>query len=388
MKTKAPPPDPAHRSVVQQMLDTPSAIPSIAECKRLIDIFPEDADLQRRFGDLLSADQQTDSALAAYNQAAGLYLEAGLVLQSIVAKILAWSLTRPSHREGRRFHNRIREKGGGDVPAQLLFSQLAYEEMVSLMLRLSRMRLSPGEIVYDAGQEARNIYFIVSGQLSEILPAKRNEASHNVVVLAENDIFGDIFPLEEASFCRGKVKAVTAAELVKIAKPALKALCYRYPRIRDLLERLSRVRMHHDRDRSWKTVRRSRRYCLPADVQLAFHANGNRENKVVRATARDLSTGGVCVALPGEEASHPAETFPRGAVELKILEGSRTVIDQLTGNVAWRKTVGNATHPTHIAGIAFDSMPQETEIALNAFCTISDGEQDMIWNLWNHLVRP
>jgi hypothetical protein len=55
--------------------------------------------------------------------------------------------------------------------------------------------------------------------------------------------------------------------------------------------------------------------------------------------------------------------------------------------VAWRKTVGNGTHPAHIVGIAFDPMAEATAIALNAFCTISNDEQDMIWNLWNHLVR-
>jgi hypothetical protein len=72
---------------------------------------------------------------------------------------------------------------------------------------------------------------------------------------------------------------------------------------------------------------------------------------------------------------------------LTILEGNRKVIDGLNGNVAWLKTVGRMPRPTHIVGITFDPMAEETAIALNAFCTISNDEQDMIWNLWNHLVR-
>ena len=164
-------------------------------------------------------------------------------LQSIVAKILEWSIAKPSHREGREYHAAIRNNGGGDIPAQLLFSQLTYEETVSLMLRLGRVRLSPGEIVYDAGEEATGIHFIVTGRLKETWPAKTEGEPPAEIVLAENDIFGDIFPLEEKSFCRACVTAATDVELVKISKPALKATCYRYPRIREMLERLSRMRV-------------------------------------------------------------------------------------------------------------------------------------------------
>ena len=387
MNSIQPSANPDHGSVIEQILNDQIDIQSVAEFETLLEVFPEDPDLYRKFGDLLSAKKQPEAALLAYNKAAELYLNTGMVLQSIVAKILEWSIVKPSHREGRDYHARIREKGGGDVPAQLLFSQLTYEEMVSLMLRLTRVRLSPGDIVYDAGQESKDIYFIIAGELTENLPAGKNGASPATIRLAENDIFGDIFPLEEESRCRARVAAATAAELVKIAKPVLKATCYRYPRVRELLERLSRMRLPQDSDRSWKTVRRSCRYCLPADVRLSFGPNGSPVEHVVHGTARDLSTGGICVALTDDIADSDLESLDDQRVALTILEGNRTAIDRLSGSVAWRKTVGSRSHPTHIFGIAFDAMAEETEMALNAFCTISNDEQDMIWNLWNHLVR-
>jgi c-di-GMP-binding flagellar brake protein YcgR len=176
-------------------------------------------------------------------------------------------------------------------------------------------------------------------------------------------------------------------ELVKIAKPALKATCYRYPRVREMLERLSRMRVRQGGDRLWKTVRRSSRYCLPADVQLTFPVNGNGDRQAIQGTARDLSAGGMCVALSGDTTDTDPDSLLRQKVALTILEGNRTAIDRLTGVVAWRKKVGSRTRPTHIVGIAFDPMAEETEMALNAFCTISNGEQDMIWNLWSHMVR-
>lgn len=375
-------------SVIEQILNDQIDITSVAEFESLIDVFPEDPDLYRKFADLLADKTLPEEAMLAYNKAAALYLDAGMVLQSIVAKILEWSIVKPSHREGRAYHATVRRKGGGDVPSQLFFSQLSYEEMVSLMLRLTRVRLPPGETVYDTGRESTDIYFIVSGELTENLPPEKNGQPLATIVLAENDIFGDIFPLEEASFCRARVTTGTAVELIKISKPALKATCYRYPRVRELLERLSRVRTTRERERAWKTVRRSCRYCLPADVRLAFKPDGTDTLNVVHGTARDLSTGGICVALKVDPA-HPdidASLLEQSAT-LTILEGNQTAIDGLTGNVAWRKQVGRNNHPTHLVGIAFDSMAEETEMALNAFCTISNDEQDMIWNLWNHLVR-
>ena len=378
--------NPDQESVIEQILDDLIDINSAEEFENLLEVFPDNADLYRKFADLLAGRKRLDAALLAYHKAATLYLDAGLVLQSIVAKILEWSIVKPSHREGLDFHAMVRRKGGGDMPSQVLFSQLNYEEMVALMLRLARVRMSPGETVYDTGQESTDIYFIVSGELTETLPQIEGAEPPTAIALAENDIFGDIFPLEEESLCLARVAAASAVELVKISKPVLKATCYRFPRIRELLERLSRIRTPQG-DRAWQTVRRSCRYCLPADIKIEFLSDDTGEKGVVHGTTRDLSTGGICVVLKNDTSRSDIDAVLKQKPTLTILEGNRTVIDGLIGNVAWRKTVGWGTRPTPIVGITFDPMADETAIALNAFCTISNDEQDMIWNLWNHLVR-
>ena len=378
--------NPDQESVIEQILDDQIDINSAEEFENLLEVFPDNADLYRKFADLLAGRKRLDAALLAYHKAATLYLDAGLVLQSIVAKILEWSIVKPSHREGLDFHAMVRRKGGGDMPSQVLFSQLNYEEMVALMLRLARVRMSPGEVVYDTGQESTDIYFIVSGELTETLPQIEGAEPSTAIALAENDIFGDIFPLEEESLCLARVAATSAVELVKISKPVLKATCYRFPRIRELLERLSRIRTPQG-DRAWQTVRRSCRYCLPADIKIEFLSDDTGEKRCVHGTTRDLSTGGICVVLKNDTSRSDIDAVLKQKPTLTILEGNRTVIDGLIGNVAWRKTVGRETRPTHIVGITFDPMADETAIALNAFCTISNDEQDIIWNLWNHLVR-
>ncbi len=379
--------NPNQGSIIEQILDGQIDINSVEEFENLLKVFPDDPNLYRKFAELLAVRNFPDDALLAYNKAAALYLDAGMVLQSIVAKILEWSIVKPSHREGQDFHAMIRRKGSGDMPSQVLFSQLSYEEMVTLMRRLTRVRLSPGEVVYDIGQEATDIYFILSGELTETLPEKKDDVPSFAIALAENDIFGDIFPLEEASFYRARVSATTAVELIKISKPVLKATCYRYPRIRELMERLSRIRTSQGGDRSWQTVRRTCRYCLPADVKLEFKPENSDSIRVIHGTTRDISTGGVCVVLKNDTTRSEIEALLKQKTMLTILEGNRTVIDGLNGNVAWRKIVGGMTRPTHIIGITLDPMAEETAMALSAFCTISNDEQDMIWNLWNHLLR-
>lgn len=374
-------------SIVEKILDDRIHIGSLEEFKDLLEVFPDDPDLYRKFADLCFENMQREAALTAYHKAATRYLDAGLVLQAVVAKILAWSIVKPTHQEGRRFHALVRSKGGGDMPTQVLFSQLNYSEMVALMLRLSRVRLSPGQRVYESGREASDIYFVIAGELTETQPAGNDGEPALAFCLGQNDIFGDIFPLEEKSFSRARVTSGTAVELVKISKPVLKAVCYRFPRIRQLLERLSRIRQPNGCDRTWQTVRRTCRYCLPADVKLELTPADGSPKRLLPATIRDLSTGGACLALKAGTPPPEMNGLVKAKAALTILEGHRTVIDRLAGQVVWRKTVGHDPHPTTLIGITFEPMPEETAIALSAFCTIVNNEQEMIWNLWSHLVR-
>ena len=137
--------NPKQASIIEQIIDDTIDIESVREFEHLLDVFPDDPGLYRKFADLLADKNQLDAALLTYNKASALYLDAGMVLQSIVAKILEWSIVKPSHREGHAFHGLIRNKGGGDTPSQVLFSQLNYEETVTLMLSLTRLRLRTGE---------------------------------------------------------------------------------------------------------------------------------------------------------------------------------------------------------------------------------------------------
>lgn len=184
---------------------------------------------------------------------------------------------------------------------------MRYPELVTTMLRLVRICLSAGAPITCVDDPANDIYFVVSGTLVETLPEDcRTEASRSGVeieprFLGPNDIFGNIFPLEETTVNTTDVSAVTEVELVKFAKPVLLKTCRKHPRIEDLLRRIYKPGDEDGCDRPWQTVRRSMRFGIPTQVEIispAQRSQGSPPNPLVcTGMAVDISSGGMCVDL-------------------------------------------------------------------------------------------
>ncbi len=102
--------NPDQESIIEQILNDQIDIDSVEEFETLLDVFPDNPALYRKFADLLAGRKRADAALLAYHKAAALYLDAGMVLQSIVAKI-----SRVEHRQA--FPSR-RTRFPCDGPAQ------------------------------------------------------------------------------------------------------------------------------------------------------------------------------------------------------------------------------------------------------------------------------
>jgi tetratricopeptide (TPR) repeat protein len=79
-------------SIMQRILDGTLTIESVEEFKEILDIYPDDPILRRKYADLLVERSQLDQAIAAFGLAAELFIDQGMNLQAIVAKILQWSI--------------------------------------------------------------------------------------------------------------------------------------------------------------------------------------------------------------------------------------------------------------------------------------------------------
>ena len=95
-------------SIVKRIIDGSVSIDSVGEFENIIKVFPDDAGVYRAFADLLVQKKSFEAAANAYRKASRLYVELGMMLQAIVAKILEWRIAQPSHKDGRDFHTAIR----------------------------------------------------------------------------------------------------------------------------------------------------------------------------------------------------------------------------------------------------------------------------------------
>jgi hypothetical protein len=64
-------------SIIEQILAGQIDINSVEEFENLLDVFPGDPDLYRKFADMLAERKHVQAALVAYNKAAMLYLGRG-----------------------------------------------------------------------------------------------------------------------------------------------------------------------------------------------------------------------------------------------------------------------------------------------------------------------
>jgi hypothetical protein len=395
MKISMSLPDDHQYSIMQRVLDGTLAIDSIEEFREILEIYSEDALLHRKYADLLMEKCQLDTAAEAYDKAARLFVAHGMNLQAIVAKILQWSIHKPTHEQGVKFHGLLSKEGSQYTPLQRFWANMSYPELVSIMLRLVRLRLPAGEKIMRVDDPGKDIFFVVSGTLAETLsPDCQIEASKAGLevepkLIGANDVFGDIFPLSEKTVSHTDIVAVTDVELVKIAKAVLSDACQKHPRIESLLQDIHKPENIEKCDRSWQTVRRAIRFGLPTKVEIISPAS-NGEAQLVRCTAIavDLSLGGMCVDL-GPTPCLPEQTIRKGqSIQTLVDLLNEVAILDLSGKIVWKREQETEKGRSLFLGIRFDPLNATDRELLLEYCSGNVGEQNLLWSLWDSLVKP
>ncbi len=373
-------PDEHQYSVMQRIIDGSLAIDSIEEFQEILTIYPDDALLYRKYADLLLEKHRLTDAVQAFDKTARLFVDQGMNLQAIVAKILQWGIKKPTHEQGLQFHRLLTGKGDQYTPLQRLWANMRYPELVTIMLRLVRVRLVPGEQITSVDAPANDIYFVVSGTLIESLSEDcQTEASRAGIeieprFIGANDIFGNIFPLNETTVSHTDVSAVTNVELVKIAKTVLFEACRKHPRIQHLLQEIYKPENVEKCDRAWQTVRRTIRFGVFAKVlivspALAARISGRRHSQDSTGIALDLSSGGMCVDL-GPIQSPDDQLDLKGLTVQSILElpDERGSLN-LSGKIVWQRRQSNENGSKLLIGIRFAPLgPRDLELLIDC-CT-------------------
>jgi CRP-like cAMP-binding protein len=395
MKISMSLPDDHQYSIMQRVIDGTLAVDSIEEFNEILEIYPQDALLHRKYADLLMDKSQLEAALKAFDKAAQLFIDRGMNLQAIVAKILQWSIKKPTHDQGLQFHKLLSKEGGQHTPLQRFWANMSYPELVTIMLRLVRIRLSAGENISCVDDPANEIFFVVSGTLAETLSedcmieASKAGVDIEPKLIGPNDIFGNIFPLDRPTASYTNVVAVTNVELVKIAKPVLSSACKKHPRIERLLHDIYKPENVEKCDRVWQTVRRSTRIGIPTKVEIISQVetpdSGSRRHTGI---AVDLSLGGMCVDL-GPVESIADRTNLKGQTVQSILDLLNEVaILDLSGKIVWQREQTTEKGTFLLIGICFDPLNVTDRDLLIEYCSGNVGEQNLLWSLWDTMVKP
>jgi hypothetical protein len=381
---------------MQRVLDGTLTIDSVDEFKDIIEIFPDDPLLYRKFADLLVEKSQLDEAVMAYNRAATLFIDHEMNLQAVVAKILQWTIQKPNHSKGAAFQAKLHDKGGQYTPLQRFWAQMSYPELVAVMRRLVRVRLNTGDKITSVDDPVNEIYFIVNGTLTETLPedcqaeAARAGIETEPILLGANDVFGDIFPLDQPTVADRDIVALSEVELVKISKKVLDNACRKFPNIKSLLSQLHKPNNRNKCDRNWQSVRRALRYGLPTKVEIEPRQaveSSMDSGWQYPGIAVDISLGGMCVDLGISpiDAYHAPHKGQAVQVQLDLLNDVAKL--DLSGKIVWLRIEDTDRGSIMMVGIRFDPIDLTDREMLAEYCSGGVGEQNLLWSLWDSMVR-
>ena len=350
-------------SIAAQIIDGSIKIESTAEFENVLHIFPDDPALLRAFGDLQVAKNRPEVAAESFGKAAGLFIDAGMVLQAIVSKSLQWKIYPPSDpTEIREFFGTLKKAGTQETPVNAFINRLQYQALVGILFPLVKTRLPADRIVKKAGDEEQHLYFVISGALraTSYRPVAANGETvytKSTFHLSDNDFFGAVYPFEEKQLSKSYVETITQTELIKIPKINLMKVCVKHPEVEEALMDLFGSQSGIEEKEYLPIERKGDRQEIPIKVHLQIHPQSDNEQPLSLAGySRDISIGGICVVLNSEYRSIPAfEDYVKNAgVQISLPNEELSL--NVKGTVIWSREIDIEEESTVALGIRFQEM--------------------------------
>ncbi len=332
-----------HISVAEQIIDGSITINSIEEFKSILKIFPNDPALQKAYSNLLNKERRAEEAAHSYDKTTRLYIDAGKMLQAIDSKILQWKIKPPTPREAQVFYSTLQQGSYYETPLKAFFHRLSYQELVAFVSKMVRIELSSGKMIKKTGDPEDNLYFVVSGNLKEtvFVPLRKGDDSlyrKRASFLAENQFFGEVYPLKEKNTSKSYIETATRAELVRITKSNLVKICEKYPNIEMALIDLYRVRKKGGNGDLQPGVRKLGRHHLPLKINLHIFTDANQnEPLIIDGYSRDVSIGGLCIVLEGKYKSISAIYKNIKSAKIEMSLPQEELVLKVAGDIVWSR---------------------------------------------------
>ena len=344
-------------SIVNQIIDGSITIDSIGEFQSMLKIFPGNPHLHRGLADLLVKRKSFAAASEYYDKTANFFIESGYVLQAVVARMLQWQIIKPSLKSIKHFYHRLIENNPRATPLNMFFAGLSFREFIAVMTRLERMMLPPGKMVKKFGDPENSLYMVVSGQLyRRTYPSVRQSNDRNQLIESlEEEIFGEICPLDKEQFSQSYTETATRVELVKISKENLIDIGKNYPSVDLALLEL----FENQRELTPKpyVARKIKRHSIPVRVSLDILEIDEATPVLKRdGVVRDLSIGGACLLLDGDDSKPRSRRFIGKAVNVVMSPPSGAMTLSIRGTIIWSQIIPIDEGESQALGIQFDVM--------------------------------
>ena len=379
-----------HSDVVSSILDGSRTIDGLEEFKEILGTDPENPSLLRVYGDFLVRDKMLDEGARAHKKSADLFLKSEAIIQAILSKILQWSVIKVSERECRSIYRTLRDIKSEEIPALHFFARMTYSELIAVIGELEQVQSSAGQVLRELNDPELGIFFIASGHLSEDVNhhSSTEKLEQSATTLTENMFFGDIYPFEEEKLSLSRVETITNVRLLRFSKPDIISVCRNYPNIRFLIMELCQTRSGSDSQRYSYLVRAATRYQLQTKVILKIFPDKENESPVVlKCILDDVSKSGACINLGEKYWTGLSADLVGKRAKMLISIPKPSLSFEVTGNIMWKKEVPH-DETTHIlVGFQFIQMSEDDFNFLKKYCYVGDGEQDMIYSLWESYVR-
>jgi len=344
-------------SIIKQIIDGSITIDSIGEFQSMLTIFPGNAHLHRALADLLVKRKSFSAAAEYYDKSARLFTETGQVLQAVVAKMLQWQISKPSFKSIKEFYHGLIENNPRSTPVSMFFAGLSFREFIVLVTRLERIVIPAGKMVKKFGDPENNLFMVVSGRLyRRIYPSVRSSDAQNPIIEAiEEEIFGNVYPLEKERFSQSYTETATRVEVVKITRETLLEISREFPSVGFALSELFE---NHLKVASPPFIeRKTQRHSIPVRIALeVLDHDGETVFIKLHGLTRDLSIGGTCLIL--EENSHTPQSRKMigKAVNIIMSPPNDAMTLNIKGTIVWSQIIVADGTQSQALGIEFNTM--------------------------------
>ena len=342
------------------------SIESLDDFKQVLKQFPEDPSLHRSFSDMLVKNNLSDDAAISYNKAADLFLRSVRPIQAIVSKLLQWKIHTPVYREAQLFFSALREGINHDSPIESFLKRLSNPEILAIMKNAVVVQFPTAHIEKKVGDRENDLYFVVSGHLKKTCynPVKQKGMTtykRTYFNLAENDFFGDIYPLDEKRNSESYVEAMTDVELVKISRNALIQISKKYSNVENVLRALYNDRLNFEKQLLLPKNRRGERHQIIIKMAIEIYPERSVNFPIILdGYSRDISIGGTCIVLDAKDVhvSNSIASFNKTIknAPIKMSFPSEGLELKVPGKIVWTQNVSFRGEKTLALGVRFENL--------------------------------